>query len=72
MGSRYSENCFKTNFTNHLNPENVCFSMFTTEEIKKLCVMKIITPLTLDPLGYPLPGGLYDKKLGKRQLLLSF
>ncbi|KAG5891414.1 hypothetical protein JTB14_031480 [Gonioctena quinquepunctata] len=32
--------------------------------MKKMCVTKIITPLMLDPLGHPLPGGLYDNKLG--------
>lgn len=65
MANRHNENAYKVNILNHLNPENVSFSMFTTAEIKKLCVTKIITPLTLDSLGYPLSGGLYDKKLGK-------
>lgn len=49
----------------HLAPDKVLFSLFTTEEIKKMCVMQIITPLMLDPLGHPIPGGLYDKRLGK-------
>lgn len=48
----------------HLTPDKIKFSVFTTEEIKKMSVIKIITPLMLDPLGHPLPGGLYDKKLG--------
>ncbi|EFA05003.1 DNA-directed RNA polymerase I subunit RPA1-like Protein [Tribolium castaneum] len=48
----------------HLSFDSVVFSMFTKEEIKKLCITKICTPLTLDPLGHPLSGGLYDKSLG--------
>ncbi|CAG9861401.1 unnamed protein product [Phyllotreta striolata] len=48
----------------HLTPENVKFSLFTAEDIKKMSVCKIVTPMLLDPLGYPLTGGLYDSKLG--------
>lgn len=50
--------------SNHLVLESAEFSMFTTEEIKKLCVLKITTPLTFDSLGYPIQGGLYDTSLG--------
>lgn len=52
----------------HLVPENINFSLFTTEQIKKLCVTRIVTPLMLDALGHPLPGGLYDNKLGEFML----
>lgn len=55
----------------HFSPDKVIFSLFTTEEIKNMCVMQIITPLMLDPLGHPIPGGLYDKKLGKHNILFS-
>ncbi|CAH1164054.1 unnamed protein product [Phaedon cochleariae] len=48
----------------HLTPENIQFSLFTADEMKKMCVTKIITPLMLDALGHPLPGGLYDNRLG--------
>lgn len=48
----------------HVIPDSIKFSIFTTEEIKKLCVTKIVTPLTLDALGHPLRGGLYDKDMG--------
>lgn len=47
-----------------LDAESIVFSMFTPSEIKKLCLTKIITPLSFDAMGYPLPGGLYDKTLG--------
>lgn len=48
----------------HFTPHTVQFSLFTAEDIKKMCIMQIITPLMLDPLGHPIPGGLYDKRLG--------
>lgn len=47
------------------DPESLLFSMFTTEDMKKLCITKIITPLSFDAMGYPLKGGPYDKTLGK-------
>lgn len=50
----------------HLTPDKVRFSIFTTPEIKRMSVCKIITPLMLDALGHPLPGGLYDNKLGNK------
>lgn len=55
----------------HLEPDKVQFSLFTTDEIKKMCVMQIITPLMLDPLGHPIPGGLYDKRLGDSYIINS-
>ncbi|KAI4454954.1 dna-directed rna polymerase [Holotrichia oblita] len=48
----------------HLNPDNIIFSIFTEEEIKKLSVLKICNTITFDALGYPVSGGLYDKCLG--------
>lgn len=54
----------------HLDPDSLIFSMYTSEELRKLCITKICTPLTFDPLGYPLPGGLYDKSLGEYYLLM--
>ncbi|CAH2001248.1 unnamed protein product [Acanthoscelides obtectus] len=48
----------------HLRQENVQFSLFTSEEIKRMSVCQIVTPLTLDALGHPIPGGLYDRRLG--------
>lgn len=40
------------------------FSMFTTEEVKKLSVVKICSPLLFDALGHPVPTGLYDMIMG--------
>lgn len=48
----------------HLTPDKLSFSLFSAEQIRKMSVTKIITPLMLDALGHPIPGGLYDMKLG--------
>ncbi|XP_050313380.1 DNA-directed RNA polymerase I subunit RPA1 [Anthonomus grandis grandis] len=48
----------------HFEPENVTFSIFTEKEIKDISVLQIVTPLTLDSLGHPILGGLYDNRLG--------
>ncbi|KAK9892524.1 hypothetical protein WA026_020509 [Henosepilachna vigintioctopunctata] len=48
----------------HINMENISFNIFTNDDMKKLSVTKITTPLTFDSLGHPLNGGLYDKSLG--------
>ncbi|XP_013113377.2 DNA-directed RNA polymerase I subunit RPA1 [Stomoxys calcitrans] len=45
-------------------PSDLEFSVFTGDEIKRLSVVKIVTGLTFDPLGHPLPGGLYDSQMG--------
>lgn len=47
--------------------EYVVFGAFTPDEIKKLSVIKITTPLTFTPFGHTLPGGLYDPALGPMQ-----
>lgn len=49
----------------HYDPQSIEFSLFTNEDIKKLSVTKISTPLTFDALGYPLPAGLYDRCMGE-------
>jgi DNA-directed RNA polymerase beta' subunit len=61
-----SKNNRNENTPKHCAFDSVQFSVFTKEEIQKICVTKICTPLTLDPLGHPLPGGLYDKTLGSK------
>ncbi|KAI4500568.1 hypothetical protein M0802_004530 [Mischocyttarus mexicanus] len=48
----------------HLDPQCLKFSVFTSEDIEKLSVMKIRTPLSFNILGHPLKGGLYDPALG--------
>lgn len=58
--------------THHLDPSNLQFSVFSTEDIKKMSVAKVITPTTFDSLGHPIPGGLYDPAMGKIQFKDSF
>lgn len=48
----------------HLEQENLQFSVFTSEDIRKLSVAKVFTGLTFDALGRPLSGGLYDSLMG--------
>lgn len=57
---------FYHNFYNvdPFKPINVEFSMFTSEEIKKLSVVCIDSLVSFTPLGEPVAGGLYDTRLG--------
>lgn len=48
----------------HLDASNLRFSVFSSKDLKALSVAKIVTPLVFDQLGHPLPGGLYDPKMG--------
>lgn len=48
----------------HLLPDMITFSMFTSDEIRQLSVVQVVTSITLDNLGYPIKGGLYDKTMG--------
>lgn len=52
---------------NKATPLNVNFGVFSSEELKKLSVVKISTPLTFTALGHALVGGLYDPALGPSQ-----
>jgi len=40
------------------------FNMFSSEEVKKLSVARIDSLISFTPLGEPVPGGLYDARLG--------
>jgi len=40
------------------------FSLFSPEEIKKISVAKIVTPELYDVDGYPVDGGLMDLRMG--------
>lgn len=57
---------FYHNFYNvdPFKPVNVEFSMFTSEEVKKLSVVRIDSLVSFTPLGEPVAGGLYDSRLG--------
>jgi len=49
----------------HAQTDRINFSLYSVEEIRKLSVVKIITPLSFNALGHALPGGLYDLAMGK-------
>lgn len=42
----------------------VDFKFLTKDEIQKLSVKRIVSPVTFDSLLHPVPGGLYDPALG--------
>lgn len=46
------------------DPKRVTFSMFTSDDIRKMSTVRIMTPLTLNALGHPVTGGLYDPAMG--------
>lgn len=50
--------------TRIFDPRKVIFTLFTAEEIRRVGAVKIITPLTLNALGAPVTGGLYDSAMG--------
>lgn len=43
---------------------SIVFRLFTSDEIRSLSVLEIITPLSFNHLDHPLAGGLYDLRLG--------
>jgi DNA-directed RNA polymerase I subunit RPA1 len=44
--------------------QSVTFSFLTNDELIKSSRIKIINPILCNPLGEPVPGGLYDPALG--------
>ncbi|XP_066149248.1 DNA-directed RNA polymerase I subunit RPA1 isoform X2 [Euwallacea fornicatus] len=48
----------------HVEASSVTFSVLTETNIKNISVLQVVTPLTLDALGHPVVGGLYDIRLG--------
>uniref|UniRef100_A0A182W273 DNA-directed RNA polymerase subunit n=1 Tax=Anopheles minimus TaxID=112268 RepID=A0A182W273_9DIPT len=48
----------------NLDPTKLEFSVFTTEDIRKISVMKVLAAQTFDEMGNPIRGGLYDPALG--------
>jgi DNA-directed RNA polymerase I subunit RPA1 len=44
--------------------DGVAFSMYTSQELKKISVKAIVNPQTLDVLNQPTKGGLYDLAMG--------
>ncbi|XP_057335283.1 DNA-directed RNA polymerase I subunit RPA1 [Microplitis mediator] len=48
----------------HLDPCALTFSMYSSEDIKRISAVKIKSPLSFSQTGLPLRGGLYDPSLG--------
>ncbi|XP_052901763.1 DNA-directed RNA polymerase I subunit RPA1 [Anopheles moucheti] len=48
----------------NLDPTNLEFSVFTTEDIRKISVLKVTQARSFDDMGNPTNGGLYDPALG--------
>lgn len=44
--------------------EETQFGLYTDDDIRKISVCRIISPITKDALGNPLHGGLYDPRMG--------
>ena len=48
----------------HDEATSVSFGVYSAEEIRKLSVVEIVNPLSFNQLGHPVPGGLYDLRMG--------
>lgn len=44
--------------------DNIRFSLFSPQQIKKIANVKVVTPELYDKEGYPVEGGLMDTRLG--------
>ncbi len=44
--------------------DRIDFGLLSPDEIRKMSVIKIVTPDTYDEDGHPVPGGLMDRRLG--------
>lgn len=54
----------------NIQPFKVAFRNYTSEEIKKLSVKEITHSQFFTEIGTPVPGGLYDSALGKKEIFL--
>ncbi|KAL1129002.1 hypothetical protein AAG570_013534 [Ranatra chinensis] len=48
----------------YCKPGGLTFGLFSSKEIARLSVVEVVTPISFNVLGHPLPGGLYDPALG--------
>lgn len=48
----------------YLDTSSVTFSLYSSEDVRKLSVLHITNPNSFNLLGHPLQGGLYDPALG--------
>ncbi|CAG7659349.1 unnamed protein product [Allacma fusca] len=45
-------------------PTGITFELYSADEIRKMSVVQVITPLSMSVTGQGLPGGLYDPLMG--------
>lgn len=50
--------------SHHLDLKNLRFAVYSSDDVRKLSVAKVVTSLLFDQLGQALPGGLYDPAMG--------
>jgi len=46
----------------------VSFAFFGDEEVRRLSVCRLTSPIARDNLGAPVPGGLYDPSMGPLEM----
>lgn len=56
----------------YIDANKVEFSLFSSDEIKKLSVVSVNNPNSFNVLGHPLRGSLYDPALGKLEIVFLF
>lgn len=59
-------------FAHHIYANKLQFTAFSSEDVRKLSVARIVTPISFDILGNALPGGLYDPAMGNKMILILF
>ena len=50
------------------NVAGVSFAFFGDEEVRRLSVCRLTSPIARDNLGAPVPGGLYDPAMGPLEM----
>ena len=48
----------------HYYPKSLTFGFHTADDIRRISVVEVTVPQTFDVLNHPVPGGLYDPKMG--------
>jgi len=51
-------------FEDIMFPKRVNYRFFTDDEISKVSICELKSPVSFDRLGHPVPTGLYDQRLG--------
>lgn len=49
-------------------PRKISFTLYSDEEIEKISAVEVTTPIAFDDFGHPIPGGLYDLRMGPLDL----